>query len=83
MHHPKCKKCQLCVGECPTECISFNKDEDTIVRDKDKCLRCSICYQTCPFSVIKYFIAKFALGNDEIIHTTVKASSLNEDIFME
>ncbi len=79
----KCEKCQLCIPECPTSCISFDEKEDTIVRDKDKCLRCSICYQTCPFSVIKYFIAKFSLEDDEIIHTTVKASNLNENIVME
>ncbi|MBR0271858.1 MAG: 4Fe-4S binding protein [Methanobrevibacter sp.] len=79
----KCKKCQLCIPDCPTGCISFDEDEDTIVRDKDRCLRCSICYQTCPFSVIKYFIAKFSLEDDRIIHTTVKASNLNEEILME
>ena len=39
----KCEKCQLCIPECPTGCISFDEKEDTIVRDKDKCLRCSIC----------------------------------------
>ena len=79
----KCKKCQLCIPDCPTGCISFNEDEDTIVRDKNRCLRCSICYQTCPFSVIKYFIAKFSLINDNIIHVTVKASNLNDGIVME
>ena len=79
----ECKKCQLCVQECPTGCISFDKEKDTIVRDKDRCLRCSICYQTCPFSVIKYSIAKFSLEDDRIIHITVKASNLNEEILME
>jgi energy-converting hydrogenase A subunit P len=78
-----CKKCQLCIPDCPTGCISFDEVEDTIVRDKNRCLRCSICYQTCPFSVIKYFIAKFSLDDGENIHTTVKASNLNENIFME
>lgn len=78
-----CKKCQLCIPDCPTKCISFDEKEDTIVRDRDRCLRCSICYQTCPFSVIKYFIAKFSLEDDKIIHTTVKASNLNENIFLE
>ena len=76
----KCKKCQLCIPDCPTNCISFYEVNDTIVRDKERCLRCSICYQTCPFSVIKYFMAKFALDDGENIHVTVKASNLNEDI---
>ena len=79
----KCEKCQLCIQDCPTGCISFDDDEDTIVRDKSRCLRCSICYQTCPFSVIKYFIAKFTMDDKESIHATVKASNLNEDIYME
>ncbi len=79
----KCEKCQLCVPECPTKCISFDEENDTIVRDKDRCLRCSICYQTCPFSVIKYFIAKFSLENDRTIHITVKASNLNGELLME
>lgn len=78
-----CKKCQLCIQDCPTKCISFDEEADTIVRDKERCLRCSICYQTCPFSVIKYFIAKFSLEDDRIIHATVKASNLNEEILME
>ena len=47
----KCKKCQLCIPDCPTGCISFDGENDTIVRDKDRCLRCNICYQTCPFSM--------------------------------
>jgi Pyruvate/2-oxoacid:ferredoxin oxidoreductase delta subunit len=79
----KCEKCQLCIPDCPTKCISFDEREDTIVRDKDRCLRCSICYQTCPFSVIKYFIAKFSFDGGENINVTVKASNLNEDIVME
>ena len=79
----KCKKCQLCIPDCPTGCISYDEDENTIVRDKNRCLRCSICYQTCPFSVIKYFIAKFSIDDGENIHITVKASNLNDDLFME
>ena len=76
----KCEKCQLCIPDCPTQCISFDEGEDTIVRDKTRCLRCSICYQTCPFSVIKYFIAKFSLDDGENIHITVKSSNLNDNL---
>jgi energy-converting hydrogenase A subunit P len=77
-----CKKCQMCITDCPTGAISFDNDNDTIVRDKEKCLRCSICYQTCPFGVIKYFLAKFNLdtndNDEEVIHISVKASQLAE-----
>ena len=83
----KCKKCQLCVPECPTGCIKFDEENDTIVRDVEKCLRCSICYQTCPFSVIKYFLAKFAFekneDGDEVIHISVRNSNICNDIVVD
>ena len=83
----RCKKCQMCIPDCPTDAISFDYENDTIVRYNDKCLRCSICYQTCPFSVIKYFLAKFSLeaneDGDEIIYITVKASNLSSEIVVD
>ena len=79
----KCKKCQMCVPECPIGAISFDDEKDTIFRDNDKCCRCSICYQTCPFGVIKYFISKFVLDVDddgeEYMFITVKPSHLDYD----
>ncbi|MBX7076547.1 MAG: 4Fe-4S binding protein [Methanobacteriaceae archaeon] len=76
----ECKKCQMCIPDCPTGAITFDKEKDTIVRDKNKCLRCSICYQTCPFGVIKYFIAKNVLDKEEkVINITCKPSDLGND----
>lgn len=76
----KCNRCQLCVNECPSGAITYNKEEDVVERDTEKCLRCSICYQTCPFGVAGYYIARFLLDppslDDGVIHITVKASQL-------
>lgn len=56
-----CNKCRLCVDECPTNAIIYNKDKNEVIRDENKCLRCSTCYQTCPFGVVSYFLAKFVI----------------------
>ncbi len=76
----KCKKCQLCVDECPSGAISYDKEEDVIKRDTNKCLRCSTCYQTCPFGVAGFFIARFLLDppslDEGVIHITIKAAPL-------
>lgn len=79
-HSDECEKCQSCIKECPVGAISFDEEEDNVVRNPEKCLRCSICYQTCPFGVITYFLAKFELifvDDEEFINVTIKAFPLN------
>jgi energy-converting hydrogenase A subunit P len=76
----KCKKCHLCVNECPSGAIKYDEEEDVIKRNPKKCLRCSTCYQTCPFGVAGFFVARFLLDplslEDGVIHITIKASQL-------
>lgn len=77
--YDKCTNCQLCIGECPTGAIIYDKDIPAVIRNPDKCLRCSICYQTCPFDVVSYYSAKFNLDEkdgEKVIHITVKESQL-------
>ena len=72
-----CKKCQMCIPDCPTGAIRFDSEKDTIIRDKNKCLRCSICYQSCPFDVINYFIAGCTLDKKErMIYINCKPSEI-------
>ncbi|MDR0900989.1 MAG: 4Fe-4S binding protein [Methanobrevibacter sp.] len=77
----KCTQCRLCVDECPTGAISYNKENNTVKRDSDKCLRCSNCYQTCPFCVVRYFVAKFLLeevdGEWKILITLKESQLVN------
>lgn len=64
-----CNKCKLCVDECPTSAISYNKEADLVQRDPKKCLRCTICYQTCPFGVPGLYVARFLLKDHKILIT--------------
>jgi len=75
----KCTNCRLCVNECPSGAITYDKEKG-VQRNQDKCLRCSICYQTCPFGVAGFYVARFLLTEatleDGIIRITVKPSQL-------
>ncbi len=71
----KCNNCRLCVAECPSSAITYNKN-DGVQRDIDKCLRCSICYQTCPFYVVKFYNVRFLI-EDDVILITVQSSQLS------
>jgi energy-converting hydrogenase A subunit P len=63
-----CKLCKLCVNECPTGAITYTDGDTAVKHDKNKCLRCSYCYQTCPFCVVKYFVVKFLIEDNEEEH---------------
>lgn len=64
-----CNGCRLCVDECPTGALSYDKNKGIVVRDPKKCLRCTICYQTCPFGVVGLYAARFLLKDDTILIT--------------
>ena len=75
----KCNSCRLCVDECPSGAITYDKEKG-VTRDSKKCLRCTTCYQTCPFGVAGSYVARFLLTSTELeedkIHITVKSALL-------
>jgi NADH:ubiquinone oxidoreductase subunit F (NADH-binding)/Pyruvate/2-oxoacid:ferredoxin oxidoreductase delta subunit len=49
----KCKKCSICMLNCPSHAISGNKDEGYTI-DISKCTKCERCFEVCKFkSIIK------------------------------
>ncbi|HML04833.1 MAG TPA: 4Fe-4S binding protein, partial [Methanobacterium sp.] len=75
----KCTNCRLCVDECPSGAITYDKEKG-VTRDSKKCLRCTTCYQTCPFGVAGSYVARFLLTESELkddkILVTVKPAQL-------
>ncbi len=47
-----CKRCILCVKECPEGALSFSKNSWRIELDKGKCIGCGECVEVCPFGAI-------------------------------
>jgi TPP-dependent indolepyruvate ferredoxin oxidoreductase alpha subunit len=47
----KCKKCKLCVVNCPVGAISGSREEGYVV-DQVKCIKCGTCYEVCKFNAI-------------------------------
>ncbi len=48
----KCKKCTLCIRNCPVDAITGSREEVAFI-DKEKCIKCNLCYDKCNFMAIK------------------------------
>jgi NADH-quinone oxidoreductase subunit F len=48
----KCKKCMVCVKNCPNKAIEV-KEGEIIFINQDKCIKCGTCRIVCPFNAIK------------------------------
>ncbi len=46
-----CKRCSICKKNCPTQCISGDKNTPFSI-DQDKCVKCGVCMEKCPFKAI-------------------------------
>jgi NADH-quinone oxidoreductase subunit F len=47
----KCTGCRRCVGVCPQDAISGDKNEPHVI-EPGKCVKCGSCYDTCKFDAI-------------------------------
>jgi NADH:ubiquinone oxidoreductase subunit F (NADH-binding)/NAD-dependent dihydropyrimidine dehydrogenase PreA subunit len=47
----KCKKCKLCVTNCPVNAISGDRDKGYTI-NQDKCIKCGRCFEVCKFEAI-------------------------------
>jgi len=47
----KCKRCGLCVTNCPVQAISGGKEEGYII-SQEKCTKCGRCFDVCKFKAI-------------------------------
>jgi NADH:ubiquinone oxidoreductase subunit F (NADH-binding) len=47
----KCKKCKLCVNNCPVNAITGDRETGYTI-DQGKCIKCGRCYDVCKFEAI-------------------------------
>lgn len=47
----KCKRCRLCVTNCPVNAISGDREQGYVI-DQEKCIKCGRCFEVCKFEAI-------------------------------
>jgi NADH:ubiquinone oxidoreductase subunit F (NADH-binding)/NAD-dependent dihydropyrimidine dehydrogenase PreA subunit len=47
----KCKKCGLCMKNCPANAITGSREAGYIV-DSQKCIKCGVCFDVCKFKAV-------------------------------
>jgi NADP-reducing hydrogenase subunit HndC len=46
-----CKRCKLCVFNCPVHCISGDKEKGYVI-DQEECIKCGRCFEVCKFEAV-------------------------------
>ncbi|MFA7158990.1 MAG: NADH-ubiquinone oxidoreductase-F iron-sulfur binding region domain-containing protein [Kiritimatiellia bacterium] len=46
-----CKRCKLCVGNCPVNAISGDRQSGFVI-DQAKCIKCGKCFEVCKFGAV-------------------------------
>jgi len=48
----KCISCEMCINECPNDCISISKKSGKAFIKQSCCTGCEICIDICPVGAI-------------------------------
>ena len=48
----KCKKCKICVKNCPIGAITAVDSPEKKIEIQDSCVECRVCVRVCPFGAI-------------------------------
>jgi NADH:ubiquinone oxidoreductase subunit F (NADH-binding) len=46
-----CKRCKLCVVNCPVHCIAGDREKGYRI-DQEKCIKCGRCFEVCKFEAV-------------------------------
>ena len=52
INHERCRKCNLCLLNCPAKAISIN--DNKLMINKNNCISCLICHEICPEGAIDF-----------------------------
>lgn len=67
----KCRRCNRCVRECPTNALKIDKGKVRLI--EDLCILCGTCYKNCPHNAISISINK---NVNEILNLLKKGEKL-------
>ncbi len=51
IHPQKCKKCGLCMKNCPSSAILGSREAGYVI-DPQKCIKCGVCFDVCKFKAV-------------------------------
>ncbi len=49
----RCTKCLVCVNNCPTKTINYDRDKKKVEIDKKDCISCFCCHELCEYDAIR------------------------------
>ena len=54
INREKCVRCGLCISDCLTSCIEFDKDNFPYMKNEKDCISCQHCMSICPTGALSF-----------------------------